>query len=957
MRSSKRERRSRQVVHYSSLVVAASFAVLVAGCPGDPTAMPPPEIPPADNGYLCKCTCHLGAFSQSQDLNVCFPAALNPHTGGATPTPTDLVNDCSGRVKDAANALGKVTKSCDVSCECAVGDTTFSNAACDAPCDAVPLPSAGASDAEIKAATVVPASLGAACGLTSDTTPVCRINDADPPVPTPLGIVSLGFAHGSVGRVNSGNGHVTIGDNMTDTPIHGTVGIIGGPCPGTSCAVGMNFFLTADEIDASAFLGLASATISNIEVVGATLPAALILDAAGNASLPAGAIQADARGTKKEFVLGVEVSSETHVFEVTNSGPISLHIDWAGHTFTFSDEFTVPATPAIVIAVTFSGTIDNEPPTADASATSAVVECTSPSGAAVTLDGSASVDPENNIGLYTWRQGSSLANPPVATGQVATVPQPLDSTQTYVLAVFDGFGQTDRDTISVGVVDTTPPEFDSVSTTRDCLWPPNHKYVRLDLGKEILATATDTCDATTTIRITGVTSDEPDNGLGDGNTHGDIVFGETGVCLRAERAGSGDGRTYTITLTATDASGNSSNRQIQVVVPHDSDAGSCSLPPDAFIDARDVNADCQFSPAVPSGRSSLSSTAERSATGPSGGCSTGGDGATWLVGAAILLLVISRSRRAGLLLVAAACGSSASAPAPLMALSGGSMAGYVDGAGPDARFNLPMAVAVDAQGVAYIADRENNRIRRIALDGSTTTLVGGAIGLMDGAPATARLGGPNGLALDGDGLVFSEYSNNAIRRVELSTGRVTTIAGGPDAGMVDGALAQARFQHPFQLAVDSRTGAIFVADAWNNAVRRIDRTTGQVTTVGTGLFHPFGVALDGAGTLYVADTEHDAVIHMTADGATSVLVGRDQHGKSPLAAPSGLAVAADGTLLIADRGNDVIQALAPGAAPHVIAGVLHSDSGQNALRAPTAVAIGPSGLYVTDQHRIRLLAP
>jgi len=119
--------------------------------------------------------------------------------------------------------------------------------------------------------------------------------------------------------------------------------------------------------------------------------------------------------------------------------------------------------------------------------------------------------------------------------------------------------------------DVTPPDI-SVTVSPDMLWPPNHKMV------DIVATVTvsDVCDTAPTVVLTNVTSDEPDDakGNGDGKTVNDIQGNDTGTedyefQLRAERAGKGDGRTYTITYTVTDASGNSADAIATVEVPHD----------------------------------------------------------------------------------------------------------------------------------------------------------------------------------------------------------------------------------------------------------------------------------------------------------------------------------------------------------------------------------------------------
>ena len=121
--------------------------------------------------------------------------------------------------------------------------------------------------------------------------------------------------------------------------------------------------------------------------------------------------------------------------------------------------------------------------------------------------------------------------------------------------------------LEVTIGDTTPPEI-SVTVSPDTLWSPNHKYV------DVTATVTvsDICDPSPTVTLVSVTSNEPDDaeGGGDGNTVDDIVIvDDYHFKLRAERAGEGDGRVYTITYTATDASGNSASASATVVVPHD----------------------------------------------------------------------------------------------------------------------------------------------------------------------------------------------------------------------------------------------------------------------------------------------------------------------------------------------------------------------------------------------------
>jgi uncharacterized protein YegL len=177
--------------------------------------------------------------------------------------------------------------------------------------------------------------------------------------------------------------------------------------------------------------------------------------------------------------------------------------------------------------------------------------------AAVTLDGSASTDDGLIAPLtYAWSSGAISA-----AGATPVVTLPV-GTHEFTLVVNDG-EYSDTDTVTIEVVDTTPPVINSITPSSAVLWPPNHKMVNVTID----ASATDTVSSAT-CSITNVSSSEPDNGLGDGDTANDIVIsGPLSVELRAERSGRGPGRVYTITVMCTDAAGNAATSTTTVSVP------------------------------------------------------------------------------------------------------------------------------------------------------------------------------------------------------------------------------------------------------------------------------------------------------------------------------------------------------------------------------------------------------
>lgn len=205
-----------------------------------------------------------------------------------------------------------------------------------------------------------------------------------------------------------------------------------------------------------------------------------------------------------------------------------------------------------------------------------VLECASSDGASATLDGlgstvdglSAAADPDVDfLWTATGIDFSDDASPtPSAEFPVGTTTVTLTVTHIDPITFVQFSSQ---DTVNVTVADTTPPTLTLVPNPA-VLWPPNHKLRDI----ELTVVESDACDPDPDFTLTSISSNEPENGTGDGDTTGDIAGADFGTDdrrfqLRSERAGNGSGRTYTIFANVTDASGNSTDGSIQIVVPHD----------------------------------------------------------------------------------------------------------------------------------------------------------------------------------------------------------------------------------------------------------------------------------------------------------------------------------------------------------------------------------------------------
>ncbi len=270
-------------------------------------------------------------------------------------------------------------------------------------------------------------------------------------------------------------------------------------------------------------------------------------------------------------------------------------------------------------------------------------------------------------------------------------------------------------------------------------------------------------------------------------------------------------------------------------------------------------------------------------------------------------------------------------------LAGTGTLGDVDGAGNIAKFNSPTSVAVDSAGVIYVADQSNHRIRKITSGGVVSTLAGtGTLGDVDGAGNIAQFNSPYGVAIDSDDNVYvADYSNHRIRKITVSgtTSEVSTLAGTgikddgtAGGGFMDGMGNVAQFNSPYGVAVDS-DGNVYVADLGNHRIRKITPDGVVSTLAGTGVVgfmdgmgnvaqfnYPYGVAVDSAGVVYVADSSNHRIRKITPDGVVSTLAGTGTSGfingmgnVAKFNSPYGIAVDSAGNVYVADSDNHRIR--------------------------------------------------
>lgn len=312
--------------------------------------------------------------------------------------------------------------------------------------------------------------------------------------------------------------------------------------------------------------------------------------------------------------------------------------------------------------------------------------------------------------------------------------------------------------------------------------------------------------------------------------------------------------------------------------------------------------------------------------------------------------------------------------------AGSGAVGYANGQGIAATFEQPYGVTIDIYDNIYVADYYNNQIRKISSGGLVSTLAGIFLaGSGDGIGTIARFNEPTAVTVDVLGNVYvADTYNHKIRKI-TSGGMVSTLAGSGVTGFSDGIGTAASFNHPHGIAVDN-LGNVFVADLYNNKIRKI--TSGGVvsTFAGSGLegsvsgmgtaasFRaPYGVAIDALGNIYIGDAFNNRIRKITAEGVVSTLAGDGSpsfaDGLGTAAKfdyPTGVAVDDTGNLYVADELNNkirvitsdgVVSTLAGSGVPTFADGIGLAAS----FNHPSGVAVDNSGnVYVADTYNNKI---
>ena len=356
-------------------------------------------------------------------------------------------------------------------------------------------------------------------------------------------------------------------------------------------------------------------------------------------------------------------------------------------------------------------------------------------------------------------------------------------------------------------------------------------------------------------------------------------------------------------------------------------------------------------------------------------------------------------RSCALLLAVLPLASTTTQAATISTFAGTGVKGFSGDGGPASAAQLadPNGIARGPDGALYICDTMNHRIRKVTRDGKIVTVAGnGEKGFAgDGGPAlAAKLNEPYEVRFDRAGNVcWVERLNHCIRKLDLKTGLISTLAGTGAAGFSgdEGPATKAQLSQPHSLSFD-RADNLYIADVTNHRVRKVDARSGVITTlVGNGKREPTpdGAKLGGQtpvsgpraldfgadGTLWLALREGNAVLRIDlARGTIHHVAGTGQKGftgdagpakSATLNGPKGVAIGPRGDIFVVDTENQVIRAIDPrtGIIRLVAGSGTRGDGPEGdplkcALNRPHGVFVDPDGAVFigdTETHRVRVV--
>ncbi len=308
------------------------------------------------------------------------------------------------------------------------------------------------------------------------------------------------------------------------------------------------------------------------------------------------------------------------------------------------------------------------------------------------------------------------------------------------------------------------------------------------------------------------------------------------------------------------------------------------------------------------------------------------------------------------------------------------VSGAANGTGTNVLFSDPAAIVTDTNGNFFVADSQNDAIRKVTTNGVVTTFAGqlGVSGMADGTGTGAQFNDPSGLAFDKSGNLFvSDTGNSAIREI-TPAGVVSTFAGiAGQSGFADGAAGSAQFSSPLGIAV-ATNGDLFVADCGNHVIRRISggvvstfagspQVWGSADGIGTNAqFNgPLGLAFDVRGNLFVSDANNDTIRKITTNAVVTTFAGAagadgaadGNLNSARFRSPAELAFDKKGDLFVADSLNQIIREISTNGMVGTVsgaAGISGANDGANGVGRfynPYGLVIGADGgLMMTDTY-------